>query len=199
MILPEQKPDADKPDEELWSLFHEKKNIAAFEELYKRHNQRIFYFIYGYTRDYTLSTDILQDTVLKILQVEKELDPDFIVHNFVSWAIEFSKNILISRLRKMDRRQEILQENIMPKKNKSVEIKPDYDSQLLRECIKEVKNERYRSILHLTVEGLGIEEIAKQLQLCQKKVSDSKYLAKKEFERVLKQKGLFQEYKNLIT
>ncbi|MEM6802601.1 MAG: RNA polymerase sigma factor [Bacteroidota bacterium] len=191
-------PGQKKSDAELWRAYHVHKDRSAFEALYLRHNERIFYFIYSYAQDYQLSLDILQDTCIKILNLSKELAPDFSVQNFSSWAIEFSKNIIQSRLRKEANRRHILEQKVVPRKQKEQDLHTNMDWEILKDCINEMTSPAYQKILGLVVEGYSTAEIAEQMNIDSKKVADTKYLAKKAFKKLLQEKGIYEDYKDLI-
>ncbi len=85
-------------DRELVKQFTEG-NVSAFEELFNRHKDRIYTYIYYTVKNDALADDIFQDTFIKVinsLKKNKYSEQGL----FVSWVTRIAHNLIIDHFRK---------------------------------------------------------------------------------------------------
>lgn len=75
---------------------------SALEVLIKRHNQRVYSFIYSKVADKSITEDIFQDTFVKVI---KTLKKGFYNEEgkFLPWVIRIAHNLVIDNFRKNKR------------------------------------------------------------------------------------------------
>ncbi len=80
---------------------------VAFSHLIKRHQNRIFGFIYSKVNDHDLSDDIFQDTFIKVVKVIKGNDGYQEEGKFVSWVTRIAHNLIIDHYRRLSKKRQI--------------------------------------------------------------------------------------------
>ncbi|TCP24342.1 RNA polymerase ECF family sigma subunit [Tenacibaculum skagerrakense] len=85
---------------------------AALELLIKRHQQRIFSFIYSKVQDRDVTEDVFQDTFIKVIKTLKRGNYNE-EGKFLPWVMRIAHNLVIDYFRKNNR---------MPKFNNSEEF-----------------------------------------------------------------------------
>ncbi len=80
-----------------------KGNERSFEELLKRHRQKIYTSIYLFTKDHALAEDIFQEVFIKIIDTLKKGKYNH-EGKFVQWAMRISYNMCVDNFRKRKRR-----------------------------------------------------------------------------------------------
>ena len=86
-----------KRDEDLIPLI-KNKNRAAFNELFNRYSQRLYwYFFKMLNRDEETAKDFLQDLFLKIIENARHFDAG---KNFSSWVYKIATNMCINEYKK---------------------------------------------------------------------------------------------------
>lgn len=80
---------------------------VAFSHLIKRHQNRIFGFIYSKVNDHDLSDDIFQDTFIKVVKVIKGNDGYQEEGKFVSWVTRIAHNLIIDHYRRQSKKRQI--------------------------------------------------------------------------------------------
>ena len=79
-----------------------KGNEIALEFLIKRHQQRIFSFIYSKVQSKDLTQDIFQDTFIKVIKTLKKGKYNE-EGKFLPWVMRISHNLVIDHFRKSNR------------------------------------------------------------------------------------------------
>lgn len=74
-------------------------NEDALAELIKRHESRIFSFIYSKISDRDISNDIFQDTFIKVIRTLKSNSYNE-EGKFLSWVMRISHNLVVDHYRK---------------------------------------------------------------------------------------------------
>lgn len=74
-------------------------NEAAFSYLVKRHESKVFAFIYSKVNDVDLANDIFQDTFIKIIHTLKNKSYQE-EGKFLQWTIRIAHNLVIDHFRK---------------------------------------------------------------------------------------------------
>lgn len=75
----------------------------SFEELLKRHRQKIYTSIYLFTKDHALAEDIFQDVFIKIIDTLRKGKYNH-EGKFVQWAMRISYNMCVDHFRRTKRR-----------------------------------------------------------------------------------------------
>jgi RNA polymerase sigma-70 factor (ECF subfamily) len=75
---------------------------AALEILIKRHQQRLFSFIYSKVKDKDITEDIFQDTFIKVIRTLKKGNYNE-EGKFLPWVVRISHNLIIDHFRKSNR------------------------------------------------------------------------------------------------
>ncbi len=79
-----------------------KGNEASLEILIKRHQQRLFSFIYSKVKDRDITEDIFQDTFIKVIRTLKKGNYNE-EGKFLPWVVRISHNLIIDHFRKSNR------------------------------------------------------------------------------------------------
>ncbi|TYP96734.1 RNA polymerase ECF family sigma subunit [Tenacibaculum adriaticum] len=75
---------------------------VALELLIKRHQQRVFSFIYSKIQDRDITEDIFQDTFIKVIKTLKKGNYNE-EGKFLPWVMRISHNLIIDHFRKSNR------------------------------------------------------------------------------------------------
>ena len=75
---------------------------VALELLIKRHQQRIFSFIYSKVQDRDITEDVFQDTFIKVIKTLKKGKYNE-EGKFLPWVMRISHNLIIDYFRKVNR------------------------------------------------------------------------------------------------
>jgi RNA polymerase sigma factor (sigma-70 family) len=73
---------------------------SCFEELIRRHKNKVFAYIGLYIRDQSLVEDIFQDTFLKVIQSVKA-GKYYDNGKFLSWVMRIAHNLIIDHFRRL--------------------------------------------------------------------------------------------------
>jgi len=74
----------------------------ALEVLIKRHQQRLYSFIYSKVQDRDITEDIFQDTFIKVIRTLKKGNYNE-EGKFLPWVMRISQNLIIDHFRKSNR------------------------------------------------------------------------------------------------
>jgi RNA polymerase sigma-70 factor (ECF subfamily) len=83
---------------------------SCFEQLIRRHKNKVFAYISLYIRDQALAEDIFQDTFLKVIQsvkAGKYSDNG----KFISWVMRIAHNLIIDHFRRVKQMNTISNDN----------------------------------------------------------------------------------------
>ncbi|PQJ72462.1 RNA polymerase subunit sigma-24 [Polaribacter butkevichii] len=75
---------------------------AALEVLIKRHQQRLFSFIYSKVQDRDITEDVFQDTFIKVIRTLKKGNYNE-EGKFLPWVMRIAHNLVIDHFRKTNR------------------------------------------------------------------------------------------------
>jgi len=78
-------------------------NEFAFEELLKRHRQKIYTSIYLFVKDHAVAEDIFQEVFIKIIDTLRKGKYNH-EGKFVQWAMRISYNMCVDQFRRNKRR-----------------------------------------------------------------------------------------------
>ena len=77
-------------------------NEVSLEILIKRHQQRLFSFIYSKVKNRDITEDIFQDTFIKVIRTLKKGNYNE-EGKFLPWVVRISHNLIIDHFRKSNR------------------------------------------------------------------------------------------------
>lgn len=77
---------------------------SAFSYLIKRHESKVFGFIYNKVNDVDLANDIFQDTFIKIIHTIKHKNYQE-EGKFIQWTMRIAHNLIIDHYRKVSKHQ----------------------------------------------------------------------------------------------
>lgn len=157
---------------------------AAFDELMRRHEDRVFAVCLRIMRNRESTLDAVQETFLTFFRKADQFRGD---SQFSTWLYRVAVNTCYDLLRRMKRRPaDPLPEGYEPPDRRvdaalsSVELRPGLTTALAS------LSEEFRTTLVLAdVEGLPIGEVAEILQVAQGTVKSRLHRARKELARIL--------------
>lgn len=141
-------------------------NEEAFAQIFHAYKDKLYSFVYQITGSKEVSSDIIQDTFLKIWQLRGKL---FSIENFNAYLFRMAQNEAINQLRRMSK--ETL---IKMKTQKENDIQPETPEEQLRyknisTRISEIVNElptQQKAVYTMSREqNLKQEEIARQMNI----------------------------------
>ena len=83
---------------------------SCFEELIRRHKNKVFAYISLYIRDQALAEDIFQDTFLKVFQSIKS-GRYYDNGKFISWVMRIAHNLIIDHFRRIKQMNTVSNDN----------------------------------------------------------------------------------------
>ncbi|MFO7292106.1 MAG: RNA polymerase sigma factor SigM [Actinomycetes bacterium] len=157
---------------------------AAFDELMRRHEDRVFAICLRIVRDREVALDTVQDTFLTVFRKAGQFRGE---SQFSTWLYRVAVNTCYDHLRRRKRRPtEPLPEGFEPPDRhvdsalSSVELRPDLTTALAS------LSEEFRTTLVLAdVEGFPIGEVARILDVAEGTVKSRLHRARKELARIL--------------
>lgn len=141
-------------------------NEEAFSQIFHAYKDKLYAFIYRITGSKELSSDIVQDTFLKIWELRGKL---FSIENFNAYLFRMAQNQAINQLRRMSRETLILMER--QKENNSSSETPEEElrykniSAYIREIVHSLPPQQKAVYTLSREQNLKQEEIARQLQI----------------------------------
>jgi RNA polymerase sigma-70 factor, ECF subfamily len=93
----------DCPDEDLMSRYAAGE-VAAFEELLRRHERAVFNFIARFLGDRAAAEDLVQEVFLRVIKVAPRYKKKA---KFRTWLFTIARNASIDRARRLTRRSEV--------------------------------------------------------------------------------------------
>ncbi len=163
-------------------------NRAAFDELYNRYYERLFYYFYRMLGNCEeTANDFLQDIFLKIIDKPQLFNPEY---SFKKWIFSVAHNMCKNEFRKRETRKTVLQdvipEDIEDEINSDKENKNRWIEIAFREM--EGLNEKSREVLVLKYrENFSLEEISEILCLPKGTIKSRLFYARNELAGLVKQ------------
>ncbi len=158
---------SDLTDEDLIKEFQDNNTLEAYEILVRRYKDPLMNFVYRFTGDRDVSSDIVQDTMIKFY-MNKDSYRSFA--KFSTWIYTIAGNLAKNELKRKKRRKIFSLENDDDEKSIQVAdkniIEPDKaaDSEIKNEIIQKALlkvKDVYRDVVILRdVQELSYEEIA---------------------------------------
>lgn len=79
-------------------------NGAAYGQLVRMHQKRLFRFIYGLTRQFDQTEDIVQETFVKAYEAIKTFRSDM---SFYPWLSTIARNLTFNQMHRMERQESL--------------------------------------------------------------------------------------------
>lgn len=162
-------------------------NQLAFDELYDRYHNRLFYYFYRMLGNCEeTANDFLQDIFLKIIDKPELYNP---AYPFRKWIFSIAHNMCKNEYRKRETRKTVLQDSFpedIQDKTSSEEDKSRWLETAFREMSR--LSEKSREILVLKYrENFSLEEISEILSLPKGTVKSRLFYARNELSALVKQ------------
>ena len=144
-----------------------KGNEYCLEILIKRHNQKLYNFIYSKIQDRDLTEDVFQDTFIKVIRTLK-LGNYNEEGKFVSWVMRIAHNLVIDHFRKNKRLQKfqssenfdifsVLKDNALGAEDSLIKNQIDND---VRDLIELLPNDQKEVLIYRFYNDLSFKEIS---------------------------------------
>jgi RNA polymerase sigma factor (sigma-70 family) len=164
---------------------------GAFEELYRRYEERIGSFVGRIVRDESRAEDVTQEAFLSALRRLRATDAEIA---FKPWIYEIARNAAIDSYRRSGRAQEVsidADDSLRPSDRRRLVGSAAPDSALisserldnLRGALDELSETHHRVIVMRELEGLSYREIGDRLELTRAAVESTLFRARRRLER----------------
>ncbi|MGH2763346.1 MAG: RNA polymerase sigma factor, partial [Thermoleophilaceae bacterium] len=162
----------------------------AFEELYRRYNDRIAAYVRRMVRDPARAEDLVQDAFFCAVRRIRATDAEIA---FKPWIFEIARNATIDHWRRSSRAEEVsveADEQLRPSDRRRLVGSAGPDSALvdkerlehLRGALDELSTVHTRIIVMRELEGLSYREIAQRLDLSRASVESALFRARRRLE-----------------
>jgi len=159
----------------------------SFETLYDRYFNKLVWFARGFMDDVPQAEDLVQDVFMKLIEKPGQFDS---TKKFSTWVYVVTSNRCKQVLRDEKNRLRILEENVLPYKEKATEFNNTSDLKLLKKRIEVIYSgcsEKEKSIYTLRFEqDLSVKEIAVILEIPEGSVKSGIFYLLKKFAYHLK-------------
>jgi len=147
---------------------------------------RLYRLVYSWTKDRSLSEDLLQNVFTKTVERQTELQSH---PNLNGWLVRSLKNEALMHFRKSNRTEGLLgTEEIPQPENRSLEIQEEH--QLLFRVLDQLPQKQKEVFILREVEELSYEEIALQLEISLEQVKINLHRARKSVREKLITQGI---------
>jgi len=150
-------------------------DVEAFDTLYQKYHQGLYFNILKLTHQTAASQDILQEVFLKLWERRTSLDPD---QSVTAWLFVLSYNKAIDYLKHYLRHSISLdesQEKIMVVPPEETHLTIEEKTQLLTEAINQLSPQKRKVLELCKLQGKTYEETARELHISRHTVKE--YLA----------------------
>ncbi len=140
-------------------------NQDAFNELYDRYNERLYYYFFRMLGNSSeLANDFLQEVFLKIIEKPERFNPGY---SFTAWLFTIAHNLCKNEYRRRDVRKEISHtgENLADETHTLFKINKEEIVTQIYNSLNDLKPEQRSVFLLFYREGFSINEIAEILEL----------------------------------
>ncbi len=193
--LPEPPPEGDEtPDRELVARV-QGGDMAAYDELIRRHQRKIYQLVYHMTANREDAEDLTQDVFVKAYKVLPQFKGD---SSFYTWVYRIAVNQTINYLKKRNRRSAMSLDDL----DQAVERDPGYVELRAREStfrdvsLSELQkklnealqtlSEKHRTVAVLhDIQGIPKEEIGKMIGCSEGTVKSRLFYARRELQKQL--------------
>jgi RNA polymerase sigma-70 factor (ECF subfamily) len=159
----------------------------AFDELYDRYHERLFYYFYrmlGSCEE--TANDFLQDIFLKIIDKPELFNP---AYSFRKWIFSVAHNMCKNEYRKRETRKTVLQATFSENIPDETDLGEENKSRLIETAFSNMNgiSEKSREILVLKYrENFTLEEISEILNLPKGTVKSRLFYARNELAKLVK-------------
>ncbi len=161
-------------------------NRLAFNELYNRYHERLFYYFYRMLGNCEeTANDFLQDIFLKIIDKPELFNPEY---PFRKWIFSVAHNMCKNEYRKREKRKTVLQDTFSEYIADETSFGEEEKSRLLETAFKmNGLTEKSKEILVLKYrENFSMEEISEILHLPKGTVKSRLFYARNELSKLVK-------------
>ncbi len=161
-------------------------NRLAFDELYNRYHERLFYYFYRMLSNCEeTANDFLQDIFLKIIDKPELFNPEY---PFCKWIFSIAHNMCKNEYRKREKRKTVLQDTFSEYIADETSFGQEEKSRLLETAFKMNElTEKSKEILVLKYrENFSMEEISEILHLPKGTVKSRLFYARNELSKLVK-------------
>lgn len=180
-------------DEKL-TIFISNGDVAAFNELYNRYNERILYYFYRMLwNDKELSQDFLQDLFMKIIDKLNTFNAD---RKFSTWIFSIAHNMCKNEYRKRKVREVAVMELdvVYDAFDEEAAVYSSLQIEDVFYCLNDFDELQRTAFLLRYREGLSIEAISQVLELPVGTVKSRLFYTRKKIQKDLMRKiQIFQE------
>lgn len=142
-------------------------NEVALEILIKRHQQRLFSFIYSKVKDKDITEDIFQDTFIKVIRTLKKGNYNE-EGKFLPWVVRIAHNLIIDYFRKSNRMPSfnntdefdifsVISDGVLDVEKKIIKEQIHAD---VKELIKELPEEQKQVLIMRIYKDMSFNEIS---------------------------------------
>ncbi|MGL2993426.1 sigma-70 family RNA polymerase sigma factor [Flavobacterium sp. TSSA_36] len=142
-------------------------NEAALEELIKRHESKIFGFIYSKIPDRDIANDVFQDTFIKVIRTLKSTSYTE-EGKFLPWVMRIAHNLIIDHFRKNKRMPlyrdteefsvfSIMTDDSLTIENQLIKAQVEMD---LRRIIEELPEDQKEVVMMRMYQDMSFKEIS---------------------------------------
>ncbi len=154
-------------DEELIKVFQDRNTIEAFEILVKRFKDPLMNFVYRFVGDRDVSTDIVQDTMIKFYLNKDSYQS---IAKFSTWIYTIAGNLAKNELKRRNRRSMLSISNsdeddiILQVEDKKF-VAPDraadnkMKNEIVQKALLKIKSVYREMVILRDIEGFSYEEI----------------------------------------
>ncbi|MFP4025019.1 MAG: RNA polymerase sigma factor [Thiohalospira sp.] len=159
-------------------------NRIAFEKIFKKYSERIYYFSYHYLKNKEESEEITQEVFVRLWNRRFDLKPEL---SFNSYLFMITKNAVIDLLRK--RHKETSINESYHNFNNDIEGQPDNSleynelNNIVKKSVEELPFKRRQIFLMSREKGLTYKQIALKLNISIKTVESHMRLALKQLKK----------------
>lgn len=157
---------------------------VAFEELFKKYSERIYYFSIRYIKNKEEAEEITQEVFVRLWNRRFDLKTEL---SFSSYLFMIAKNAVIDLLRKRQKESAINEDitqdanSISEQSSNSIEYKELVD--IVSNSIAQLPEKRQQIYLMIRDEGLSYKEIAEKLNISIKTVESHMHLALQQLKK----------------
>jgi RNA polymerase sigma factor (sigma-70 family) len=140
--------------------------VARLGDLFERHHERLFAFVYRMTGDRALAEDLVQEVFVRLLKYRHTYRGE---NSFTTWMFQIARNARVDHFRKQPRRNEISIDDD-PREYPSVLPGPveryqkDEEMNLMLEALSRLSDDKREVLLLRGLHGLKFRELAEVLE-----------------------------------
>jgi len=148
-----------------------KGNVLAFNTLFRKYSNRLYYFAFGYLKSEVESEEVVQEVFTKIWEKRSEIKQEL---SFKSYLFTIAFNIIRKHFRTKAYLSEYLKSGISSDQDMQTSEKITFNSlrSYISELIDKMPERRKEIFLKSRFEGLSIKEIAEELKISHKTVEN---------------------------